>query len=215
MRRGRIQGDLYAFNRGDAAGGYGARATDKIWELFDHYIIADDVEMTDVSDTIAAVGLTGPESRAVLERAGISVPELAYMQFAELQWQNVAITVLRAGEEVKESWQLWVAPEHVNTLWDALVKAGAKPTGSSALNLFRISRGIPQFGRDIRDRDLPGRWSGARAELPKAVILTGSSNASAAGRCAPAPRLHSRGSTPEPAAKFTRTEKKWAKLPAA
>lgn len=162
--QGRIQGDLYTFNRGESLLVDTERGQrDKIWELFDHYIIADDVEMTDVSDTIAAVGLTGPESRAVLERAGISVPALAYMQFAELQWQNVAITVLRAGEEVKESWQLWVAPEHVNTLWDALVNAGAKPTGSSALNLFRISRGIPQFGRDIRDRDLPQETGQARA----------------------------------------------------
>ena len=162
--QGRIQGDLYAFNRGESLLVDTERGQrDKIWELFDHYIIADDVEMTDVSETIAALGLTGPESRAVLERAGISVPELVYMQFAELQWQNIAITVLRAGEEVKESWQVWVAPEHVNTLWDALVKAGAKPTGSSALNLFRISRGIPQFGRDIRDRDLPQETGQARA----------------------------------------------------
>ena len=162
--QGRIQGDLYAFNRRESLLVDSERGQrDKIWELFDHYIIADDVEMTDVGDTIAALGLAGPESRAVLERAGISVPELAYMQFAELQWQNVAITVLRAGEEVKESWQLWVAPEHANTLWDSLAKAGAKPTGSSALNLFRISRGIPKFGQDIRDRDLPQETGQARA----------------------------------------------------
>jgi folate-binding protein YgfZ len=162
--QGRIQGDLYAFNRGESLLVDTERGQrDKIWELFDHYIIADDVEMTDVSFTIAGLGVTGPESRAVLERAGISVPELAYRQFVELQWQNTAITVLRAGEEVKESWQLWVAPEHVNTLWDALVKAGAKPAGSSALNLFRISRGIPQFGQDIRDRDLPQETGQARA----------------------------------------------------
>lgn len=162
--QGRIQGDLHAFNRGESLLVDTERGQrDKIWELFDHYIIADDVEMTDVSDTIAAIGVTGPESRSVLERAGISVPELAYMQFAELQWQNIAITILRAGEEIKESWQIWVAPEHVNTLWDSLVKAGAKPTGSSALNLFRISRGLPQFGQDIRDRDLPQETGQARA----------------------------------------------------
>jgi folate-binding protein YgfZ len=162
--QGRIQGDLHTFNRGESLLVDTERGQrDKIWELFDHYIIADDVEMNDVSDTIAAIGVNGPESRSVLERAGLSVPELAYMQFAEVQWQQTTITVLRAGEELKESWQIWVAPEHVNTLWDSLVKAGAKPTGSSALNLFRISRGIPQFGQDIRDRDLPQETGQARA----------------------------------------------------
>jgi aminomethyltransferase len=80
-----------------------------------------------------------------------------------VQWQGIAVTVLRAGEEAKESWQVWLTREHVDTLRDALLKAGATPTGSSALNLFRISRGIPQFGQDIRDRDLPQETGQARA----------------------------------------------------
>jgi folate-binding protein YgfZ len=162
--QGRIQGDLYAFNRGESVLVDTERTQrDKVWELFDHYIIADDVEMADISDKTSALGLTGPESRAELERAGIPVPELAYLQFADVQWKQVAVTVLRAGEEAKESWQVWIAPEHVNTLWDALLKAGAKPTGSPALNLFRIARGIPQFGQDIRDRDLPQETGQTRA----------------------------------------------------
>jgi aminomethyltransferase len=162
--QGRIQADLYAFNRGESVLVDTERTQrDRVWQLFDHYIIADDVEMADVSDKISALGLTGPESRAVLERAGILVPELAYLQLADVQWQLTALTVLRAGEEARESWQVWIAPEHVNALRDALVKAGAKPTGSSALNLFRIWRGIPQLGQDIRDRDLPQETGQTRA----------------------------------------------------
>ncbi len=162
--QGRIQADLYAFNRGDSLLVDTERVQrDRVWELFDHYIIADDVEMADLSDKISAIGLTGPESRAALERAGVPVPELAYLQFVEVPWPQTAITVLRAGEEAKESWQVWIAPEHVDALQKALVKAGAKPTGSSALNLFRISRGIPQFGQDIRERDLPQETGQARA----------------------------------------------------
>lgn len=162
--QGRIQADLFAFNRGESLLVDMERGQrDKIWELFDHYIIADDVEMTDVSHKIGALGLTGPESRAVLERVGVPVPELAYLHFADVQWREIAVTVLRAGEEAKESWQVWIAPEQINALRDALVGAGATPAGSSALNLFRISRGIPQFGQDIRDRDLPQETGQARA----------------------------------------------------
>lgn len=162
--QGRIQADLYAFNRGDSLLVDMERGQrDTIWGLFDHYIIADDVEMRDVSDTMASVGLTGPESRAVLDRAGISLPDLAYLQFADVQWQQSTITVLRAGEEVKESWQVWIDPERVSSLRDALVKAGAMIIGPAAYNLFRISRGIPQFGQDIRDRDLPQETGQTRA----------------------------------------------------
>ena len=162
--QGRIQADLFAFNRGESLLVDMERGQrDKVWELFDHYIIADDVEMADISDQIAALGLTGPESRNVLKHAGIPVPELGHLQFVDVQWQQIAVTVLRAGEEAKESWQVWIAPEHFDALWEALVKAGAKATGSSALNLFRISRGIPQFGQDIRDRDLPQETGQTRA----------------------------------------------------
>ncbi len=162
--QGRIQADLYAFNRGESVLVDTERTQrDKVWQSFDHYIIADDVEMTDVSDKITALGLTGPKSRAVLERAGVPVPELTYLQFAAVEWQQIAVTVVRAEEEAKESWQVWIAPEHVTALWDAFVTAGAKPAGSSALNLFRIARGIPQFGQDIRDRDLPQETGQTRA----------------------------------------------------
>ncbi|HEY6303177.1 MAG TPA: folate-binding protein [Terriglobales bacterium] len=168
--QGRIQADLYVFQRGDSLlveTELGQR--EKILQLFEHYIIADDVEIADISDKLTAFGLTGPDSRHVLGHAGIAVPDLAYLQFADVTWQYAeqrkTVTLLRSGEEARESWQIWIAPEHRDELWGALIKAGAGalPTGTTALNLFRISRGIPQFGVDIRERDLPQETGQARA----------------------------------------------------
>jgi len=165
---GHVQADLYVFQRGESLLVDAERVQhDKIVQLFDRYIIADDVEISDISGSLTAVGLTGPESRDVLERAGISVPALSYLQFADIVWEHAgqksAITLLRSGEEARESWQIWIAPANVQTLRDALLKAGARPTGPVALNLFRISRGIPQFGVDIRERDLPQETGQMRA----------------------------------------------------
>ena len=162
--QGRIQADLYAFQRGESLlvdTELGQR--EKVLQLFDHYIIADDVEVTDISDKLTALGLTGPESRSILEKAGVPVPDLTYLQFADLTWRAITITLLRSGEEARESWQVWIAPEHRSALWDALIASGATRTGTDALNLFRISRGIPQFGVDIRDRDLPQETGQMRA----------------------------------------------------
>jgi len=162
--QGHIQADLYAFNRGESLLADMERSQrHKILQIFDHYIIADDVEVADISDKLTALGLTGLESRSVLERAGIQVADLAYLQFAQVPWHDTTVTVLHSGEEAKDSWQIWIAPERISALWDALVKAGAQPTGSEALNLFRISRGIPQFGQDIRERDLPQETGQMRA----------------------------------------------------
>jgi folate-binding protein YgfZ len=162
--QGRIQADLYVFQRGESLLVDTERVQlEKVMQLFEHYIIADDVEITAVSDKLTAIGLTGPESRQVLERANVAVPDLAHLQFADFTWHEQPVTLLRSGEEAGGSWQLWIAPESVDELWDALVKSGARPTGTTALNLFRISRGIPQFGVDIRDRDLPQETGQTRA----------------------------------------------------
>jgi folate-binding protein YgfZ len=162
--QGRIQADLYAFQRGESLLVDTERGQrEKVLELFDRYIIADDVEITDISGTLNAVGLTGPNSRSVIEHAGVTIPDLAPLQFAEVAWRHTTVTVFRSGVELGDSWQLWIAPEHRAELWDALIKADAQPTGTAALNLFRISRGIPQFGVDIRERDLPQETGQTRA----------------------------------------------------
>src|SRR5215471_8230162 len=73
--QGHIQADLYAFQRGESLlVDCEKLQRDKILQLLDHYIIADDVEVADISDKVTALGLTGPESRAVLKRAGIADP---------------------------------------------------------------------------------------------------------------------------------------------
>jgi folate-binding protein YgfZ len=163
--QGRIQADLYVFQRGESLLVDTERQQrEKVLQLFDHYIIADDVEIADVSEKLTALGLTGPESRRVLERAGVAVPDLPPMQFADVAWQQqMPVTLLHSGEEAPESWQLWIAPEHAGELWGALLKQAARPTGTTALNLFRIARGIPKFGVDIRERDLPQETGQTRA----------------------------------------------------
>lgn len=162
--QGHIQGDLYAFHRGESfLLDMELVQRDKILQWLRRYIIADDVQLTDISEQITAIGLTGPESRQVMQRAGIEVPDLEHLQFKDSTWRETPITVLHSGEEAADSWQIWISPGHLAKLYDALVKAEAKPVGTSALNLFRIAKGIPQYGQDIRERDLPHETRQMRA----------------------------------------------------
>ena len=47
----------------------------KIYEHLDRYIIADDVTLEDVTDSVRTVGLEGPEAAQVLAGLGAPVPE--------------------------------------------------------------------------------------------------------------------------------------------
>src|ERR1700681_3963631 len=86
--QGRIQADLYVFQRGESLlVDTGQQQREKVLQLFDRYIIADDVEIAVVSDKLTTLGLTGPESRNVLQRACIAVPDLKHLQFADVAWK--------------------------------------------------------------------------------------------------------------------------------
>src|SRR5260370_41214401 len=79
--QGRILGDMFVYNRGETL----IVETDhsqveKIVATFDHYIIMDDVEVTDISEQQTALGLAGTRARAILNLAGIEVPNLKPLQ---------------------------------------------------------------------------------------------------------------------------------------
>lgn len=162
--QGHIQADLYAYNRGDSL----LLDTDhaqleKLLGIFDHYIIMDDVEVTNACEKLTAVGVAGRKAREILGKCGLDVSDLEPLQFQDVAWREVGLTLVRGDNPFVETYELWLAPDHVAWLWQALVDAGARPAGTSALELLRIASGIPRYGQDIRERDLPQETEQQRA----------------------------------------------------
>jgi folate-binding protein YgfZ len=162
--QGHILGDLYAYNRGESLLiDTDQPQVEKILAVFDKYIIMDDVEVANVGEQMSAVGIVGPRSCETLQAAGFEIPELQPLQFVEIAWQQVGVTVVGGDNPCVQSFELWVAPGDNEKVYAALVKAGAKPAGSRALDLLRIAAGIPRYGVDIRERDLPQETEQDRA----------------------------------------------------
>ena len=154
--QGRILGDLHAYNRDESLWlDIDQSQVTKILEIFDHYIIMDDVEVENISGEFTAIGISGPKSLEVLQSAGIQAPELQPLQLRDLQWEQIELTLIRGERERHESYEIWLAPENAQKLWDTLRKSGAISASSGALELYRIALGIPRYGQDIRERDLP------------------------------------------------------------
>jgi folate-binding protein YgfZ len=166
--QGRILGDMFVYNVGAALVVETDRSqAEKIVATFDHYIIMDDVEVTDISEKQTTLGLAGPKSRAILNAAGIEVPELQLLQMitpkCNCKCGCVACTVVRGEDAQHESYEIWLAPKDVYKTWQALLAAGATPVGSEALEMQRLATGIPLYGVDIRERDLPQETEQVRA----------------------------------------------------
>jgi folate-binding protein YgfZ len=160
--QGHIQGDLYAYNRGDSITVDVQRSQlDHILAIFDRYIIMDDVEVTTLTDP-SAIGITGPRAADTLRAAGVDVPDLGPLQFVDTTWNNIPVTLVH-GDGPSSSYEIWVAQASASAFLESMRKAGAMAVGPAALELFRIAGGIPKYGQDIRERDLPQETEQTRA----------------------------------------------------
>lgn len=154
--QGRILADLYVYNRGE----YLLLDTDRsqletVMNTLKRFIIMDKVELTESSDALTAIATCGPQAEKVLAGAGLDPSGLEPLELRDLTIQNIDVTLVR-GPEQKPGWyELWSSPANTERLWDMLTKAGAQPAGAEALETWRILRGIPRYGVDIRERDLP------------------------------------------------------------
>jgi folate-binding protein YgfZ len=167
--QGHILGDLYAYNRGESLllDVDGAQA-EKVLGTLRRYIIMDKVELAEVSGQLSALGICGAKAQEVLRGAGFVLPgfestELAPLQFVDLIWRETPVTVVRGDNPGVAAFELWLAPEKIEAARQELVKAGAAIVGMGALELLRVASGIPRYGQDIRERDLPQETEQARA----------------------------------------------------
>ncbi len=152
--QGHIMGDMYVFNRGESFLIDTDRSqVEKLTQLLKKYIIMDQVVLSEAGQQLtAALGLEGPNSKDVLVRAGFEPSELQPLEVEDRMWNDVAISLVRTPQG---GYMIWLSPENAGGMWEALAAAGATPVGAEALELWRIAAGIPRYGIDIRERDLP------------------------------------------------------------
>ena len=152
--QGHILGDMYVFNLGESIQvETDASQGSTLVGVFEKYIIMDDVELV---PPVArnAVGVAGPKAAEVLERAGFPADGLASLEMSHQAGTELDVTLIRLPHEVP-ALEVLFAPGNATKVWDRLVAAGAAPVGYEALELWRVAQGVPRYGQDIRQRDLP------------------------------------------------------------
>ncbi|HEV2022624.1 MAG TPA: folate-binding protein [Terriglobales bacterium] len=153
--QGHILGDLYIYNRGDhLLLDTDSSQAPRLREVFEKYIIMDDVAITDISEKLTAIGLRGPNASAVLGKCGLNAGTLEPLELRDTTLQDIGVSLVRsAGRD--PGYEIWLTPQNAANVWDALVAAGATPVGTEAWEMCRIAAGLPRYGQDIRERDLP------------------------------------------------------------
>jgi folate-binding protein YgfZ len=160
--KGQIQGDLHVWREGDnldltiAADQY-----DRLLAHLDRFIIMDDVELAPLTGE-TALGLAGPLAADVLKRLGLPALD-APLTSAHAVWNGSDVRVARSYGVLAPHYEIWTRAAEIPALWRALIEADATPVGTVTLDAFRIAEGIPAYGIDMAERDLPQETAQMRA----------------------------------------------------
>jgi aminomethyltransferase len=105
------------------------------------------VEITDVSDQIAAMSLQGPKSRDLLiTLCDAPLGGVKYYEFVNTKIDGTDVMISRTGYTGDLGFELWVDATKAEKVWDAVVKAGKsfalQPAGIWALDVSRIEAGL-------------------------------------------------------------------------
>lgn len=168
--QGRIQADCRAFRLPDRLLlETGRDQASALLSHLDHFIIMDNVELRDTSDGWTALGLAGPKAAAMLSALGVNLPSADSQNSSMLAASIAGVTaeIVSVGSGNGAQFELWFAPQHVLSVWNLLQGAGAEPCGALAVEALRILNGIPLYGVDLLDRDLP-----QEANQPHALNFT-------------------------------------------
>jgi len=106
-----------------------------------------DVQISEVTEQIAALAVQGPTSCAVLKAAGLTgVERLKPFEIGYFTLDEHRVTVSRTGFTGDLGYEVWMEPAQAVEIWDVLMAAGRsrglRAIGSQALNMARIEAGF-------------------------------------------------------------------------
>ncbi len=136
-----------------------ARIKDKLIQALSRYLIADEVELEDVSEQWATLGVQGPLSAAVLEKALGEPPSLAQeYQHREGRLGEASVRLMRVSLTGEEGYEVLLSREAAEEVWETLLEAGRplglKPVGMAALEILRVEAALPRYGVDMDESRL-------------------------------------------------------------
>ncbi len=121
-----------------------------------------DVELVDVTDDWAVLGVMGPESRRLLQRLTADDLGDAAFPFAAIRpvsLAGVTVLALRMSYVGELGWELYIPAPDAVAVYDAIVSIGGEHglahAGYHAMNSLRLEAGYRHWGHDITDEDTP------------------------------------------------------------
>lgn len=123
--------------------------------------LSGEVELEDVSDSIAQIALQGPNSRKILAKLidEACIPAKYYTFTDGCSVANITCLVSQTGYTGEHGYELYCDAKDACALWNALLKAGKDdgliPCGLGARDTLRLEAAMPLYGHEMDDTVSP------------------------------------------------------------
>ncbi len=132
----------------------------KILDHLHRYLVADEVEIADLSDRYAILSIQGPESETLLEKfvpKNQQPPKTLHHSVAQIG--GVEIRICRYSHTGEDGFDLMIPLADIESVARQLTEAasacsGGGWVGEEAHEMLRIEAGIPRYGIDITEDNL-------------------------------------------------------------
>jgi len=137
-----------------------AMIREKLMPWLDHYIIMDDVTLIDESSRYGTLAIEGPHSGAVVKHlCGFELSSLNELSWKESHVGSIPCRISQRLPGGVPSAEFLCEGSHLAAFWrvlqDVTKSHGGGPAGYTALNALRLEAGIPWFGYDFGEKQIP------------------------------------------------------------
>lgn len=149
--QGRIQADLFILALEDRLLlSVEPEMRERVRQYVGRYIIADDVKLEDISGEMCELALEGPRAEAVLATCGAPVPARPW---AHASWKDGMVAAISSTGQ--PGFRIFTPAARKEEIAARLEAAGAVPATVEAARVVRIENGVPRYGEEITDANLP------------------------------------------------------------
>jgi len=137
-----------------------AMIRERLIEWLDKYIIMDDVTLTDESQRHGTLALEGPKAASIAqELTGIDISKLAELSRMETAVATIPCWMTKRSPGGVAGCEFVAELEKLASLWqilsESVKKHGGGPMGYAALSAERLAQGVPWFGYDFGEKQIP------------------------------------------------------------
>jgi aminomethyltransferase len=115
-----------------------------------------DVTVRYIGPETPSMQIQGPKSRALVSSlTDTDLEPLRYFSFIpqQITFAGVPVIISRTGFSGEVGYEVFLAPEHADQLWEAVRSAGAGPYGIDIIEAVRIEAGMIVTGYDYQEHE--------------------------------------------------------------